>query len=93
MALRYSSGTGNLYGKDNNEHLGFANYLLIEMNPTKYSSGKWWGEFSTKCELEPGVSYLMEFENSRKGNFTISKETKEKRTATKYYYNFLYFRK
>ncbi|MBG7617687.1 MAG: hypothetical protein IZT57_04890, partial [Chloroflexi bacterium] len=46
MAIIFKNGTGNLYDKGSETPLGVISYQLMETKATKYTSGKWWGEFS-----------------------------------------------
>jgi len=88
MAIRYSSGTGNLIDKELNKPLSIIQYNMMETSPTKYTSGKWWGEISIKKELKKTGNYIMELEDGRKGECVISSDSQEKRTASNYFYSF-----
>ena len=81
MAIHYSSGFGKLYNKETGETILDINYQLIETDQTRYTNKKWWGEFSTKQEIEPVGMYIIEFNDSRKGEciVTINSEISERR--------------
>jgi hypothetical protein len=81
MALHYSSGFGKLYDKEMGETVFDINYQLIETEQTKYTNKKWWGEFSTKKEINPVGKYIIEFNDSRRGEciVTINSEISERR--------------
>lgn len=89
MAVHYSGGVGVLYNKGTDENLAKVAYQLIETDPTKYTKKKWWGDFSIKKELKQLGNYVIEFEDSRKGECIISNNTLTgKRIASRYYYTF-----
>ena len=88
MAISYNNGMGNLYEKDSEKSLGVITYQLVETKPTKYTPGKWWGEFSTKNAIERTGRYILEFEDGRKGICIINTENKEKHSASRFYYAF-----
>ena len=88
MAIRYGSGTGNLIDKELNKPLAVVQYTLLETSPAKYTSGKWWGEFSVREQLKKTGNYIMELEEGRKGECIISSEGQSKGTASNFYYNF-----
>ncbi len=88
MAIRFSSGTGNLIDKDLNKPLSIIQYNLLETSPTKYTSGKWWGEISIKKELKKTGNFIMEMEDGRKGECVISGDNQNKGTASNYFYSF-----
>jgi hypothetical protein len=81
MAIHYSSGFGKLYKKDTGGTTFDISYQLIETDQTRYTNKKWWGEFSTKQEINPVGVYIMEFDDGRKGEciVTINSEKLERR--------------
>lgn len=89
MAVHYSGGIGVLYNKGTDENIATVAYQLVETDPTKYTKKKWWGDFSTKQEIKRPGSYVIEFEDGRKGECIISNNTPTgKRSVSRYYYTF-----
>jgi len=92
MAIHYSGGFGKLYDKETGETILNINYQLIETDETKYTNKKWWGEFSTKQEIDPGRMYIIEFADSRKGECILMTDSERKRErerlASNYFYRF-----
>lgn len=88
MAIIFKNGTGNLYDKGSETPLGVISYQLMETKATKYTSGKWWGEFSIKKVLVRTCRYVVEFDDGRKGECIVNTGIKEKNTASRSYYGF-----
>jgi len=95
MGIRYSSGFGKLYKKDTGETILDINYQLVETDQTQYTNKKWWGEFSSKQEIKPVGTYIMEFNDGRRGEciVTINPDISERRRkgeklASHYYCRF-----
>ena len=88
MGIRYSNCTGNLIDKELNKPLSVIQYNLLETSPTKYTSGKWWGEISVKKQLKKTGNFIIEIEEGRKGECVISSDQQDKRSTSGYYYNF-----
>ncbi|HEX79218.1 MAG TPA: hypothetical protein G4O19_03570 [Dehalococcoidia bacterium] len=89
MALHYSSGIGNLYDKEINKPISRINYQLIEIDPTKYTKKKWWGEFySSKIIKKSGV-YRIELEDGKSGDCVICvKDDFTQDKASQFHYHF-----
>ena len=89
MALHYSSGIGNLYDKEINKPISRINYQLIEIDPTKYTNKKWWGEFySSKIIKKSGV-YRIELEDGKSGDCVICvKDDFAQDKASQFHYHF-----
>jgi len=92
MAVHYSNGFGKLYDKDTGVAILNINYQLIETDKTIYTNKKWWGEFSTKQEMEPVSTYIIEFADSRKGECIVTTNLEGirggERIASNCYYRF-----
>ena len=92
MAVHYSGGFGKLYGKETGETILDINYQLIETDQTIYTNKKWWGEFSTKREIDPVSMYIIEFADSRKGECVVITDSERRREgerlASNYFYRF-----
>ena len=43
MAIRYSNGSGRLHDKELERPIAEIQYQLLETNPTRYTTKKWWG--------------------------------------------------
>ena len=88
MAVHYSSGFGKLYDKDTKSIVADVKYQLTETDDTKYTSKKWWGEFSTGQKLRKGDNYIIIFEDARRGGCWISFNTDRmpgKSSSVQYY--------
>jgi hypothetical protein len=95
MAIHYSSGFGKLYKKDTGETILDINYQLVETDQTQYTNKKWWGEFSSKQEIKSVSTYIMEFNDGRRGECIVTinpdisdKRRKGEKLASHYYYRF-----
>lgn len=88
MAVKYTSGTVNLRDKDAQTDLGEIRYQMMETGRTKYTTGKWWGDFSTKKEVRRLGNYLLEFEDGRKGEAIISINYDAPSKTARYQYTF-----
>ena len=87
MALHYSSGVGYLFEKNMGKNIAEIKYRLVETDPTKYTSKKWWGELSTTSKIGQTGDYRIELEDGRKGDciITVNTEQKDRRQL---FYNF-----
>ncbi len=89
MAIHYNSGVGKLYEKESNNPLAEVKYQLIETDPTKYTRKLWWGEFTTIRQIKKLGNYILELEDSRKGECVISTNASDrKKLLTQYHYRF-----
>lgn len=90
MAIRYSNGSGRLHDKELERPIAEIQYQLLETNPTRYTTKKWWGEFSTKRELKKRNNCMIEFEDGRKGDciITSSSTATKSRVTFRYHYSF-----
>ena len=92
MAIHFSGGFGKLYDKETGETILNINYQLIETDQTIYTNKKWWGEFSTKQELDPVNMYIIEFADNRKGECIVATNSEGRpegaRLASNHHYRF-----
>jgi hypothetical protein len=88
MAVRYSNGSGVIIDKEMNKPITDIRYQMMETDKTKYTNGKWWGEFSTKKEIKRPGNYILEFEDSRKGECIVSVNSEAARSTSRFHYSF-----
>ncbi len=89
MAIHYSNGVGKLYEKESDNPIAEAKYQLIETDPTKYTRKLWWGEFTTTRQIKKLGNYILELEDSRKGECVVSTNAAEgKKLSVRYHYRF-----
>jgi hypothetical protein len=88
MAVRYSNGSGAIMDKDLEKPIANIRYQLMETSKTKYTTGKWWGEFSIKKEIKRSGNYILEFEGGRKGECLVSSKSEASGSASRYHYSF-----
>jgi hypothetical protein len=88
MAVRYSSGSGVIIDKDMEKPIADIRYQMMETSKTKYTTGKWWGDFSTKKEIKRSGNYILEFEDGRKGECLVSIRSEATGGASRYHYSF-----
>ena len=91
MAIRYSNGIGKLYDTESQQPIGDVKYQITEFDKTRYTPNKWWGEFSTKREIKRPGKYIIELEDTRKGECVVTANTeapKGSRSQFHYYYHF-----
>ena len=86
MAIRYSNGVGQLYEKEGGRPVAEIKYRLIETDPTKYTRKLWWGEFTTIRQIKKLGNYMLELEDSRKGECVISTNAPGRRKLTTHYH-------
>jgi hypothetical protein len=83
VGIHYSNGFGKLYDRETGETILNIDYQLIETDQTIYTNKKWWGEFSTKKEIDPGRMYIIEFADSRKGECILITDSERRREGQK----------
>ena len=89
MAIHYSNGVGKLYDKEMDKPVAEVKYQLIETDSTKYAPKKWWGEFSTNREIKRLANYVIELEDSRKGECVITTNAQAKgKAVSRHHYRF-----
>jgi hypothetical protein len=92
MTVRVTTGTGTLYDKDTPDlPLARITFNLLEIDATKYTRKKWWGDFNLGHELKHLGNYIIGFEDTRKGECVIIANTESgtnKNTTKTWYYHF-----
>lgn len=88
MAVRYSNGIGVIIDKELEKPIADIRYQMMETSKTKYTTGKWWGEFSTRKEIKRAGNYILEFEDGRKGECIINANSEAARSTSRYHYSF-----
>jgi hypothetical protein len=88
MAIRYSNGSGAIIDKELEKPISDMRYQMMETSKTKYTTGKWWGEFSTKKEIKRQGNYILEFEDGRKGECVVSSTSEAAGSTSRYHYSF-----
>ena len=86
MAIHYSNGVGRLYDKEMDKPVAEVKYQLIETDPTKYTHKKWWGEFSSVRQIKQSGNFILELEDSRKGECVIIANTQMKKGTVHHYH-------
>ena len=71
MAIRYYGGTARLYTKDIDKPVADARYQMMMTQGTRFTTSKWWGDFSTGKELRTLGDFVIEFEDGSRGDIVV----------------------
>lgn len=90
MGLHYNNGFGHLYDKEAPDFpTARINYQMMETDATRYTKKKWWGDFSTGDELKHLGNFIIDFEDSRRGECVVIANTDvSSKKARAWYYHF-----
>lgn len=88
MTVRYSSGTARLYAKDIEKPVADVRYQMMSTQGTKFTRGKWWGDFVASKELKTLGEFIMEFEDGTRGDIFVSSIGLPQGKAGRYQYSY-----
>ncbi len=60
-----------MYAKDIDKAVADARYQMMMTQGTRFTAGKWWGDFSTNKELKNVGEFIMEFEDGSRGEIFV----------------------
>jgi hypothetical protein len=90
MGIRFATGQGYIYAKETPDLLaGRVSYQLTEIDGSKYTKPRWWGDFSTREELAHLGNFFIQFEDGRRGECVVIGDTEASSDKTRvWYYHF-----
>ncbi|APV44669.1 hypothetical protein Dform_01345 [Dehalogenimonas formicexedens] len=71
MTVSYKGGVAKLFAKDIDKPVADARYQMMLTRGTRFTPGKWWGDFSTNKELKTLGELIMEFEDGSRGEIFV----------------------
>lgn len=60
-----------MYAKDIDKPVADVRYQMMTTKGTRFTPGKWWGDFTTSKDLKTQGEFIMEFEDGSRGEIFI----------------------
>jgi hypothetical protein len=88
MSIRYYGGTARLYAKDIDKPMADARYQMMMTQGTRFTTSKWWGDFSTGKELKTLGEFIIEFEDGSRGDIVVYSSGASSAKGSRFQYSF-----